>query len=125
MKLEEGKIYMVENLQFSTWSNPNLENTEGYNVGDYFLPDGEYLGPDDLGIEPEFKDSETGWYTIHCSQHSAEFLGEAWGVRYASLDEAKDIAIDLENNLDEYGLPKETIYTVCDENGNTVWSTAE
>lgn len=69
-------------------------------------------------------------YTIsaHVSgviQNSPEFLGGAWNAEYKTLEEAIDVAIDLEGSLEEYGLPAETVYEIFQDGGSIpVWSTA-
>ncbi len=34
-----------------------VEYLEGYNVSDYFISSGKYLGPDCVGTEPTFRDA--------------------------------------------------------------------
>lgn len=40
------------------WDGQRVSDSpDGYNVSDYFGPSGEYLGPDDFGIEPTWDDA--------------------------------------------------------------------
>ncbi len=56
MKLDTGKIYDLDNLALIGWTDGNGSGHEGYNIADYFDHNGEYLGPDQNGIEPEFEE---------------------------------------------------------------------
>jgi hypothetical protein len=40
------------------WTVGDGSGHEGYNVADYFDQDGNYLGPDEHGIEPIFDEAE-------------------------------------------------------------------
>lgn len=60
---------------FVCWSAGDGSGNVGYSVGDYFDENGRYLGPDQHGIEPLFRDqtdAETAEYLT-----SDEFLGFA------------------------------------------------
>ncbi len=59
MKLEQGKFYDLESLVYLGWMKDGkpMPTLHGYNVEDYFSPDGTYQGPDDEGIEPILEDS--------------------------------------------------------------------
>jgi hypothetical protein len=53
-KLTPGQKYDVADLNFCGWSDGDGTSRDGYNVSDYFIQDGFYLGPDVHGIEPLF-----------------------------------------------------------------------
>ena len=63
---------------------------------------------------------------INIDQTTPEFLGDAYGKEFGSLDDAISKAIDLESDLEEYELPDNTVYTIH-RDGETfpVWSTEE
>ena len=52
-KLTKGETYDLDTLTPAGWSG---EATEGYSCWDYFDSDGVYLGADEDGIEPLFRD---------------------------------------------------------------------
>lgn len=39
------------------WDGQRVSEMRGYDVHDYFSPDGMYLGPDDDGVEPTWIDA--------------------------------------------------------------------
>ena len=45
--------------QFVGWTTGDGSGHEGYNVSDYFDSSGNYLGPDEHGIEPIFNPQST------------------------------------------------------------------
>lgn len=57
MKLIKGQRYNLDQLQFTGWTEGDRSGHDGYHLENYFLRDGEYLGPDCHGIEPVFEDS--------------------------------------------------------------------
>lgn len=55
MRLTKDAIYPEHyTLRSSAWHNPNGLDLVGYNWYDYFTPGGQYLGPDQDCVEPEF-----------------------------------------------------------------------
>ena len=57
MILEAGKIYNLDELVCTGWTDGDGSGAMGYNVWDYFDAEGRYLGPDICGIEPIFEDA--------------------------------------------------------------------
>lgn len=68
------------------WDRKWLPSIDGYNVGDFFVADGTYLGPDADGVEPSWRDAESdpndpdapfresiNWEWVHA--HHPEFDG--------------------------------------------------
>jgi len=55
MTLETGRKYDLDTLHFTGWTAGDGSETIGYNIADYFGPDGTYKGPDTCGIEPTFR----------------------------------------------------------------------
>lgn len=59
MREDPGLVYIV--VEHWGWINEDgnpVSVEDGYNISCYFGEDGEYLGPDDFGIEPRFQDSD-------------------------------------------------------------------
>ena len=56
-------------------------------------------------------------------QSTPEFVGI--NNEYDTIDEAIKAALDFEGDLDEFGLPTNTVYTVHNLNGEQLWSTAD
>lgn len=56
------------------WQGRRLGLLEGYNVSDYFTPDGTYLGPDDEGTEPTWNDSDATTNTTEALREKANQL---------------------------------------------------
>lgn len=52
MQLIRSTRYDISALHLVGWTIGDGSGHEGYHLGDYFGPDGEYLGPDQHGIEP-------------------------------------------------------------------------
>ncbi len=50
-----------DNAVFQGWqqNGRGIPDPEGYNAWDYFSTSGEYLGPDEDGIEPIFEEIQT------------------------------------------------------------------
>ena len=61
MILEAGKVYDLDALVFTGWTDGDGSGAMGYNVQHYFVAvgrsGGRYLGPDICGIEPIFEDA--------------------------------------------------------------------
>lgn len=58
MRLEKGKVYDREKIYFVEFfdaENKPLYVHDGMYVDDWFGPNGEYLGPDCDGVEPDFE----------------------------------------------------------------------
>lgn len=53
--LTKGEFYNAETLSHIGWTKGDGSGHEGYHVSDYFGDLGEYLGPDEHGIEPVFE----------------------------------------------------------------------
>ena len=58
-------------------------------------------------------------YKIICSvnneiQLSGEYLGDAFGALYESLEEAQEVALSLQESVEEFGLHPETTYQVVE-----------
>lgn len=55
---------------------------------------------------------EEGGQVIGCS--TAEVLGDACGIFYGDLEEAKGVADELQDSVDSFGLHPTTRYSVCE-----------
>ena len=56
MILTKGLRYNENALTVIGWTDGDGSGHEGYNAADYFDQNGEYLGPDEFGIEPVFEE---------------------------------------------------------------------
>lgn len=54
--LDFGRIYSRDFIEahFVGWDTEDGEAPPGYNIWDFFMADGKYLGADSEGIEPLF-----------------------------------------------------------------------
>jgi len=75
MRLIQGIRYGAESLRnrFAGWT-PEDADTDGYSIDAYFADDGEYLGPDQHGVEPLFEPAD--FSARRTGEASLEFAGE-------------------------------------------------
>ncbi len=54
---EDPSLVYVIAQRDDWWDGQRVSDMAGYSAHDYFAPDGTYLGPDDDGVEPTWKDA--------------------------------------------------------------------